>query len=67
MPAADARACFASLARDGGGSVQRQSKRRVPGIVVIAAVFVLFALVMAWAIGEGRELGLLGAPFLRAG
>jgi hypothetical protein len=39
----------------------------VPGIVVIAAVFVFFAIVMAWAIGEGRQLGLLGAAFLSVG
>jgi hypothetical protein len=47
--------------------VRRQSKRRVPAIVVIASVFVLFAVVMAWAIREGRELGLLGAAFLSIG
>jgi hypothetical protein len=47
--------------------VERQSKRRVPAIVVIAVVFVLFAVVMAWAIREGRELGLLGAVSLSVG
>jgi hypothetical protein len=43
--------------------VERQSKRRVPAIVVTAVVFVVFAAVMAWAIREGRELGLLGTAF----
>jgi hypothetical protein len=36
-------------------------KRRVPALVVVLAVFVLFAVVMAWAIRDGKELGLLGA------
>jgi hypothetical protein len=42
----------------------RESERRVPAIIVVAVVFVLFAAVMAWAIEEGRELGLLGAALL---
>jgi hypothetical protein len=41
--------------------VRQQRKRRVPALVVIVPVFVLFAVVMAWAIREGRELGLLSA------
>jgi hypothetical protein len=34
-------------------------RRRVPALFVIVPVFVLFAVVMAWAIREGEELGLL--------
>jgi hypothetical protein len=34
-------------------------RRRVPVLLVIVPVFVLFAVVMAWAIREGKDLGLL--------
>jgi hypothetical protein len=34
-------------------------RRRVPVLLVIVPVFVVFALVLAWAIREGKELGLL--------
>jgi hypothetical protein len=41
-----------------------RGKRRVPALAVVIPVFVLFAVVMAWAIREGRELGLLSAVLL---
>jgi hypothetical protein len=35
-------------------------KRRVPVLLVVVPVLVLFAVVLAWAIREGQEMGLLG-------
>jgi hypothetical protein len=35
-------------------------RRRVPVLLVVVPVLVLFAVVLAWAIREGQEMGLLG-------
>jgi hypothetical protein len=53
------------MPRGGGGAeVQQTGKRRVPALVVVLVVFVVFAVVMAWVIREGKDLGLLGAALL---
>jgi hypothetical protein len=35
-------------------------RRRVPVLLVVVPVLVLFAVVLSWAIREGQEMGLLG-------
>jgi hypothetical protein len=45
---------------DRGPERPEARRRRVPVLLVVVPVLVLFAVVLAWAIREGQEMGLLG-------
>jgi hypothetical protein len=52
---------------DRGPERPQGRRRRVPVLLVVVPVLVLFAVVLAWALREGQEMGLLGQGVPAAG